>query len=883
MAPDNQPEIERKYSFEDLPDIIKHFYSHGAINVLPLKEGGKEPYLKQWKRYQGIKYDEKRIKRHRGNFALVCGQLPGWNGGGYLTILDIDDGKGPDGLYKLFHDINTLQVKTPKKGYHIYFWSMEPVLDSEILNKRFHVDLELRGTPKHLATLPPSYVKYKDGFEGKHELIKVGDKYPVLDVPNVEEFISKRLIENGFKEESIIETENFTYSDIKIDGNTWNRTLTDEEITASIKLLEPIYKKQNRNKVVLYLSGWLAKGEVEYSSAEKLIRALAHNDEEKSSRLRTLKASYDGLEEKSLKAGGGIFDLFKKCYTSLNPEGREETQSERFDREERIMSLTKERYNRLRDILISPYSKEGIKSVVKKLKSGSEGLKLIKKLHKFFRERFNIVKDSKTGEIWIYNPERCIYEEHNDDRFLEFLSQNLGDEVLTMEGARKLKSIFSNREEESREYIAFKNGLLDLDTLKLHDFSHEHFIKYQVPYEWNLEATGGFVEEKVKEILIDQEGDRAGETYKYEQYLQMLGYCFVEGNPKQKLFLIIGPPGSGKTQLNNIIAGIFKEGVASVPLQSFKDRFGLQPLIGKKVNILSDISDKEINDPSVIKAITGTDSITIDRKNKEPITIEGGLPIKTIGAGNELPRIRDDSKAMARRLILLDCKNCFTDNPIYNLSEKILADDEGMGWLIHESIMAYKDLENNGNKFILEKDSKQAHIEYLEIADPTRAAAEALLIKSNDENDFYTSTELINLMDQYLKTRGLRIPKNNKDHHRAIKEIGGEYGQRRINNRVERGYILIRPKDGNNDPKKNRLDKHTRIQLNKEEMFIDDFSREEQSIFELLNGVHEYTVDGLISDAEINLNLKSPVVMSILRDWQKDKMLFVDNSHYLGS
>ena len=194
------------------------------------------------------------------------------------------------------------------------------------------------------------------------------------------------------------------------------------------------------------------------------------------------------------------------------------------------------------------------------------------------------------------------------------------------------------KKEQNKDYICFKNGILNLETLKLEEFNPEYFLTFKVPYNWNPEANGNDVEEKLRDILIDQEGDDEGDESKYHNYMSVLGYCFEESNPRQKIFLYIGQPNSGKTQLINLIAGIFEGSVSSVPLQQFKDRFGLQPLIGKRVNTLYDISEQEINDPSVIKAVSGNDSMTVDWKYKTPITFGKGLSIKTIGAGTYYPK-----------------------------------------------------------------------------------------------------------------------------------------------------------------------------------------------------------------------------------------------------
>ena len=122
MDPKNSSIDLKRYKYSNLPPYIKHMAEHGAICIIPLKGGSKKPIgAVEWTKHIGLKrqYPLNKLKRKRGNFALIMGDPLQW-GTGYLTILDIDDKRGPGGLYQIFKDIDTLQVKTPSKGYHIF-------------------------------------------------------------------------------------------------------------------------------------------------------------------------------------------------------------------------------------------------------------------------------------------------------------------------------------------------------------------------------------------------------------------------------------------------------------------------------------------------------------------------------------------------------------------------------------------------------------------------------------------------------------------------------------------------------------------------------------------------------------------------------------------
>jgi len=881
-----------RYKFEDLPEYIKHMADHKALCIIPLQPGTKIPRRSiKWTKYRGVKsqYPLNRLKNQRGNFALIMGDPLKW-GMGHTTILDIDDKKGMEGVYKVFKDIDTLQVKTSSKGFHIYFISEKPVKDKDYIGKLFNLDIELRGNPGNLTTLPPSCIKNNDGTIGKHEVIREPSNFKIIDVSDVEEFVKEKLETAGYEANNEIKPiiRNVDYITPSINGR-WDRSLNTDEVEGIVTRLKPFYKEGNRQNICLWVSGWMQKAEISYKSAKDVIELLSINDtkSEINQRISALKSSYRGLESQNNKGSSGIYDMIKSYYENKHKEIDDED-----FRNKKIVDDTHSKYFAIHEIIVHPLSILGVKETLSALREGIPGVKKhIKIISRFLRNRFEIAKNDLTGELGIYKESTGIYELYNGDKFLEFLSNVFNDELFTMDESKTLKSIFARTKIESGKYIAFNNCLLDLETLEPEQFDHEEFVTFQVPYDWNPDANGGIVKEKLREILIDESGEYAGKDDKFLQFLQLVGYCFEKGNPRQKIFIFIGPPGSGKTQLVRTIGGLFKGGVASVPLQQFKERFGLQPLINKRINTIYDISKKEINDPSIIKAVSGNDSITIDRKNKEPITLEKGLPVKTIGSGNELPRIVDESGAMWERLIIINLTNIFrqSDNNEYELAEMLLEDNEGISWLIYNGIKEYKKIKNDKSRFIMELDSVQAGIEYLKQSDPCHYAAQKLFYKTNNENDFYTTSEIITMISELLQNEGLRIPKNNKEYSRAIMEIGGEKVQRRINDDSPRGYMLIKPRDDAKDPVKHRLNYETIIGVVDVNMDYPDLTKNELELLELmtsekleLNGMKAFSVKELIHRVSNELDMDKDVLLTILGTWKLNGWLKIDNSAYFN-
>ncbi|MDO5835381.1 MAG: phage/plasmid primase, P4 family [Methanobacterium sp.] len=396
-------------------------------------------------------------------------------------------------------------------------------------------------------------------------------------------------------------------------------------------------------------------------------------------------------------------------------------------------------------------------------------------------KREKIVKHSLTGELYRYKKKEGFYAQFDHKQFASYLAQLYKEKFLADEVSKILGS-FANLKEESGNYIALKNCLLNLETLETEPFNKEKFVTFQVPYQWNPKAKSAFFETKIKQILGDN----------LELFLQILGYCFTPSITHQKMFFITGTGGNGKSTLMALIKAIFSDSVAAVALHQFKNEFGLQPLLGKRINLLYDLPMEEIKDTGQIKAITGGDLVNINRKHKE--TVNTVLGCKIIGIGNYLPPVNDDSYAFWRRIIHIELTNTFKDdNDDVEIKNKLIEDTEGMEWLIYQSICAYKNVEVNG--WASEKTQDDIRKEYLLLSDPCLYAAEELFEKTIDPDDYLARDEVVNIISDYLKAQKIKLPKSNKPYYKAIRSIGGEDIYKTLTYNKIRAFAFIKTKN----------------------------------------------------------------------------------------
>ncbi|UTB31565.1 MAG: phage/plasmid primase, P4 family [Methanobacterium sp. ERen5] len=425
-------------------------------------------------------------------------------------------------------------------------------------------------------------------------------------------------------------------------------------------------------------------------------------------------------------------------------------------------------------------------SLIKRSKKESQLIKLANKLDK----KYNIVIDSLTGHLHIYDPEKGIYVHYTLTEFSAFLKKEY-DETFLLDEVTKIMGTFNTIKEESTSYIAFKNCLLNIDTLKTEEFNSNEFVKFQVPYNWNPKAKSKTFKSRIKEILVDEE--------RYKLFLQILGYCFTPNNHHHKMFFITGEGGNGKSTLMGIISKIFHNSVGAVGLHEFKNNFGLQPLLDKKINVLYDLPTKTIKDTGIIKAVTGEDLITINRKHKEAVSTILGC--KIIGTGNQLPVVDDDTYAFWRRVIHIELTNTFKDPTV---REKILNDNEGIEMLIYEAITAYKNLEVDG--WAAQKTIAETRKEYFKKSDPCKYAAEQLFEKTTDPYDEVSRDEVVSLITKFLEAEGIEIPKSHKPFYKAIREMGGSDKEKTSDYERTRVFTFIKTKEVTKEREKTELE-----------------------------------------------------------------------------
>lgn len=219
------------------------------------------------------------------------------------------------------------------------------------------------------------------------------------------------------------------------------------------------------------------------------------------------------------------------------------------------------------------------------------------------------------------------------------------------------------------DYIFFENGIYNLETKKLENYTPNILATYKINNKYMI---GSRCDKFLSFINTITNNDKELEMLIQE----IMGYTLVNNTKAQKFFLFYGEGSNGKSVLEAIIRGLVgKENTSSVSLGQLRRNFLIANIVGKLVNITSENeSDFEVEK---LKAISSGDSITIDQKYKEPYQYTSTC--KMIFISNSLPNTSDNSYGFYRRLIIVPFNKTITNEERdVNLPAKLVDEMEGI-------------------------------------------------------------------------------------------------------------------------------------------------------------------------------------------------------------
>lgn len=232
-------------------------------------------------------------------------------------------------------------------------------------------------------------------------------------------------------------------------------------------------------------------------------------------------------------------------------------------------------------------------------------------------------------------------------------------------------------------FLNFTNCRLDPITKEIREYSHKDLVLTRLPIKYDPKAKCPKIMKFLKQCLPNNH-DR-------HNTLEELASTLLPELKLEKAYMHLGDGGNGKSTWFNVIEHFLgKENHSSLSIHDMiHDKFKRPELYGVIANIYAEIAKKEIKELDIFKLIISGDSITADKKNKNPFKFN---PIaKHFFSANKLPQLEEETDAVFRRFNLTMWNQQFvqeeegTDNTTnkadLDLKYTLVTDDELSGLL----------------------------------------------------------------------------------------------------------------------------------------------------------------------------------------------------------
>ena len=213
---------------------------------------------------------------------------------------------------------------------------------------------------------------------------------------------------------------------------------------------------------------------------------------------------------------------------------------------------------------------------------------------------------------------------------------------------------------QGKYWIAASNGLLDVETKALRDFTQADYRFIKMNAKYNVAADCPVFKDFLRELFMYD----TDATDKRKLVQEIFGYLLIpDYSLIKKMFYFYGPKANnGKSSLIEIIRSVMGSGYFdSVPMDKLNG-FLLKRLQGKHANVVGDQDAyTKVPDGILKQLIGGMDEITADVKYKDAITFTNYA--RLIFAVNKLPFSEAKDEGYFTRAVILTFNNQFLINP----------------------------------------------------------------------------------------------------------------------------------------------------------------------------------------------------------------------------
>ena len=332
------------------------------------------------------------------------------------------------------------------------------------------------------------------------------------------------------------------------------------------------------------------------------------------------------------------------------------------------------------------------------------------KLGDYLIEYTHAKKEERSKRLYFYNERKHVYD--SNEGFLKGLITNMMPTLKDYQKNEVIKHMESKLELNTVDFnadpylISFKNGVLDLETMKLYPHSPTFLSTVVLNVKYNPDA---YSKTAVKFFDDATLGDKDMQQLLFEA----IGYSFLKTTELEKSFLLLGDGRNGKSTFLDLVREIVgHDNATTVDFKELSKDFGTGGLDGKLVSLAGDISNQRMSESDTFKKIVSGDQIKINAKYEKKY--DAVVFTKLFFSANDIPATKDTTFGFYRKLCIIpfnaDLRKVSTVDGAF--FKRRLLREESKEWVTHQSILAIRTLLTVTHSFIEPAPVKEAMKEY---------------------------------------------------------------------------------------------------------------------------------------------------------------------------
>lgn len=326
--------------------------------------------------------------------------------------------------------------------------------------------------------------------------------------------------------------------------------------------------------------------------------------------------------------------------------------------------------------------------------------------------------------LYVFNEK--YYEFMHEETLLELIIEVMEDcnvgIVYQTGSAKVIKDYCMNRLKgderckfrPDRRYVCFENGVFDLKTMRLNDFSLEYKTDIVLDFNYDPDAKSALWDSVLAQTVPDEN---------MRETLHQFCGCFLAKRDEYKIeyiTFVVGEGQNGKSIICKAVVNMLGPNVASSynPEQLFKSAqrdYHLANVNGKIVNYCDEVSNKDFSGGDFKQFVSGAEFIGRHPYSQKPTKVNK-IPLMLCCA-NKIPPTTDDTEGYFRRFLIILAPNHIDDRDKDPMLEMKLKAPDVKAAIFNWVLEGYKIFIKNEGK--------------IEIATSVRDIVEEMKVNSN--------------------------------------------------------------------------------------------------------------------------------------------------------